>query len=195
MTELNKGAFISFYQEKITRKGADKLLGWMEKSDFFQAPASTKFHLAFPGGLMLHSYNVCQRLFTLAHEEYPGEQVYSEETLAICGLLHDLCKVNYYREEMRNVKVGGVWEQRPYYTVEEQIPYGHGEKSVFIIERFMRLTLEEAIAIRYHMGGFDAKPGDYSLSRAYEQYPLAVLLHASDLMATYLDEQRGEETP
>lgn len=191
MAELTKEAFVALYQQKIQRKGAEKLLEWMEKSDFFTAPASTRFHLAFSGGLMVHSYNVYQRLAALMKAEYPENPPYSDETLAICGLLHDLCKVNYYKEELRNVKVDGNWEQRPFYTVDELLPYGHGEKSVFIIERFMRLGIDEAIAIRYHMGGFDSKPGDYSISKAYEQHPLAVLLHAADLMATYLDETRN----
>ena len=87
--------------------------------------------------------------------------------------------------------MNGTWEQQPFYTVDEQFPYGHGEKSVFIAERFIRLTSEEAVAIRYHMGGFDAKPGDYSISKAYEMYPLGAMLHSADLLASYLDETRG----
>lgn len=192
MEQITRQEFISFFQQHITRKGADRLLSWMEKSDFFTAPASTRYHLACEGGLMQHSYHVCRRLMTLVDREYPGASPWSSETLAVCGLLHDLCKVGYYRQEMRNVKVNGNWEQQPFYTVDEQFPYGHGEKSVFIAERFVRLTSEEAIAIRYHMGGFDAKPGDYSLSRAFERYPLALLLHMADMMATYLDETRGD---
>lgn len=182
---MTKEEFIAGYRQTITRKGADRLLQWMEKSDFFTAPASTRYHLACEGGLMEHSWNVYQRLVKLAAESGGS---WSTETLAVCGLLHDLCKVNFYRQEMRNVKVNGSWEQQPFYTIDDQLPYGHGEKSVFIAERFIRLTVEEAIAIRFHMGGFDTKPGDFSLSRAFEQYPLAVLLHTADLMATYLDE-------
>lgn len=191
---MGKDEFIAIYEEQITRKGADKLLDWLTKSDFFKAPASTRFHLAEEGGLCVHSVNVYQRLKALMEREYPQECPYSDETIAVCGLLHDVCKANYYKQEMRNVKINGSWEQKPFYTVDEQIPYGHGEKSVFVIERFMRLKLDEAIAIRYHMGGFAAVPGDYSMSKAFEQYPIAVLLHTADLMATYLDEQetRGE---
>ena len=188
---ITKDEFIALYQEHITRRGADKLLDWMGKADFFTAPASTRYHLACAGGLMEHSAHVYNRLRQLAMAEYPEGCPYSEETLAVCGLLHDLCKVNFYKEDTRNVKENGVWVQKPYYTVDEQLPYGHGEKSVFIIERFMRLSLEEAIAIRFHMGGFYARPGDNSDSVAFERYPLAILLHLADLQASYLDEARG----
>ncbi len=185
---MGREEFISIYEKYIDRKGADKLLEWLDKSDFFKAPASTKFHLATEGGLCTHSVNVYKRLKALVENEYEGEEVFSDEVIAVCGLLHDVCKANCYKQEMRNVKVNGIWEQKPFYTFDEQLPFGHGEKSVFIIERFMRLKLEEAIAIRYHMGGFSVIPGDYSLSKAFEQYPLAVLTHVADLTATYLDE-------
>lgn len=188
---ITKEEFISLYQQKITRRGADKLLDWMGKADFFTAPASTRYHLSCKGGLMEHSVHVYQRLTRLVAAEYPDGSPYSEETLAVAGLLHDLCKVNFYKEDTRNVKENGVWVQKPYYTVDEQIPYGHGEKSVFIIERFMRLSLEEAIAIRFHMGGFTTAPADQSVSAAFEKVPLAVLLHLADLQASYLDETRG----
>ncbi|MEG2597439.1 MAG: hydrolase [Oscillospiraceae bacterium] len=191
---MTKDDFILAYRENIQRRGAENLLEWMLKSDFFTAPASTRFHLAIEGGLFEHSWNTYRRLQTLMAREYPEECPYSDETVAICGLLHDICKANLYKIEMRNVKINNKWEQKPYYTIEEQIPFGHGEKSVFIIERFMRLKLDEAIAIRYHMGGFDVKQGDYSLSKAFEQYPLAVLLHTADLHATYLDEQASRES-
>lgn len=186
---ITKDDFIASYNWLITRKGADKLLQWLEKQDFFTAPASTRYHLACEGGLMQHSWNVYQRLERLVRAEYPENSPWSDETIAICGLLHDLCKVGYYKQEMRNVKVNGNWTQQPYYTVDEQFPFGHGEKSVFIAERFIRLTPEEAVTIRYHMGGFDAKPGDYSISKAYEMYRLAPMLHSADLLASYLDER------
>ena len=188
---ITREEFIALYQERITRRGADKLLDWMTKTDFFTAPASTRYHLACAGGLMEHSAHVYYRLRKVVYSEYGDESPYSEETLAVCGLLHDLCKVNFYKEDIRNVKENGVWVQKPYYTVDEQLPYGHGEKSVFIIERFMRLSLEEAIAIRFHMGGFDAKPGDNNVSAAFEKVPLALLLHIADLEASYLDETRS----
>ena len=119
------------------------------------------------------------------------EKYYSKETLAICGLLHDVCKVNYYKEELRNQKAeDGSWIKVPYYKVEEKLPYGHGEKSVFIISRFIKLEVQEAVAINWHMGGFDMRVlgGSYSVGEAYEKFPLGVMLHVADLQATYLDE-------
>ena len=169
---ITREEFIALYQERITRRGADKLLDWMTKTDFFTAPASTRYHLACAGGLMEHSLNVYHCLVDYLARERVQELYgleYSEESVAVVALLHDLCKVNFYKEDIRNVKENGVWVQKPYYTVDEQLPYGHGEKSVFIIERFMRLSLEEAIAIRFHMGGFDAKPGDNNVSAAFEK--------------------------
>lgn len=112
----------------------------------------------------------------------------------ICALLHDLCKANYYKLGTRNVKneSTGQWEKAPYYSVEDLFPYGHGEKSVFLIERFMKLHVEEAVAIRWHMGGFDdaARGGSFAISEAYDKYPLAIKLHIADLTATYLMEHR-----
>lgn len=108
-------------------------------------------------------------------------------------LLHDVCKANFYKVSTRNVKndATGQWEKVPFYQVADQLPYGHGEKSVYLIEHFMRLKTDEAIAIRWHMGGFDdaVRGGSFAVSDAYNRYPLAVKLHASDLIATYLMEQ------
>lgn len=121
------------------------------------------------------------------------EKYCSEETIAICALLHDICKVGFYKTDFRNVKENGEWIKKPYYAREEELPFGHGEKSVYIIQSFMNLTREEAVAINWHMGGFDTrvKGGDNSISEAYSKFPLAVLLHVSDLEATYIDEKRG----
>lgn len=186
-----KERFVEAYREHIRRDGADKLLAWLEKSDFFTAPASTRFHGSYAGGLCEHSLNVHERLTQLVEDEGV-----SPETMAVCGLLHDLCKVNFYKESTRNVKneKTGQWEKQPFYLVEDQLPYGHGEKSVYIIGGFMKLSREEAMAIRWHMGGFDeaSRGGSFALSAAYEKYPLAVLLHAADLLATYMDEERKD---
>ena len=125
----------------------------------------------------------------------PAHQGPTAETIAVCGLLHDICKANFYGVEMRNRKNDkGQWEQYPFYIVNDQLPYGHGEKSVYIINGFMKLTREEAMAIRWHMGGFDesVKGGSHAMSDAFSQFPLAVLLHVADLQATYLDESDGE---
>lgn len=189
-----KDKFIKAYTENITRPGADKLLAWIESSDFFAAPASTRFHLSSPGGLLEHSLHVFERMKAICANEAtinPGFNEPSMETIAVCGLLHDICKANFYAVEMRNRKNDqGRWEQYPFYVVDDKLPYGHGEKSVYIISGFMRLSREEAMAIRWHMGfsDNDFQGGGYSVGNAFEKFPLAVLLHIADLQATYLDE-------
>lgn len=194
MTETFKHEFA-----KISRPGADKLLAWLESTDFFTAPASTRYHLAYPGGLVEHSVNVHRRLKKLYTSEYAGvilpPPAADEETIAIIGLLHDVCKAGIYAVEMRNRKnEHGVWEQYPYYIVNDKLPYGHGEKSVYIISSFMNLTRQEAMAIRWHMGGFDesVKGGSFALAEAFKQYPLALLTHLADMQATYLDEKEED---
>ena len=181
-----KDEFIKIYTENITRKGSAELLEWIGKTDFFTAPASTKFHCACESGLVMHSVSVFNTLI----EKHFDEEHDSLESFAICALLHDLCKAQYYKTSTRNVKNDetGKWEQVPYYSIDDSFPYGHGEKSVFLIERFMRLKLEEAMAIRWHMGGFDEAAGKY-MSIAYDRYPLAVKLHLADLESTYLREK------
>lgn len=185
--------FTEIYTSKISREGADRLLDWLLKSDFTTCPASTKFHSNHEGGLIEHSVKAYKRFVRNLVKEY-GENWQdhiSEESVAIIGLLHDICKVGYYKQEMRNVKEDGIWVQKPYYTVDDKLPYGHGEKSVYIISGFMKLTREEAMAINWHMGGFDARVqgGSYSISGAFYEFPVALIFHLSDLEATYLDEQ------
>ena len=185
-----KEAYKAVFKSKITRPGADALLEWLEtKSDFFTAPASTRYHGSYEGGLCEHSLNVYERLKNLCENE-SGSSV-TWETIAIVSLLHDICKTNYYKQEMRNVKENGAWVQKPYYTVEDTLPYGHGEKSVYIVSSFIKLTRSEAMAIRWHMGGFDesVKGGSYYISDAWRKYPLGMLLHCADLQATYIDEE------
>ena len=196
--EKRDNEFVNVYRTFIKRDGAEKLLDYlMTKSDFFTAPASSKFHSDYEGGLLDHSLNVYYRLLRLVESEY-GEnwrEVISPESVAIVGLLHDVCKTDMYKVSYRNVKKDGVWEQQPYYTIEDELPYGHGEKSVYIISGFMRLTRDEAMAINWHMGGFDdrVKGGSYTVGRAFEKYPLAVLAHSADFLATYFDEKKAEE--
>ena len=147
-----KEEFCGLFQEHVTRAGGEQLLAWLEKTDFFTAPASTKFHCACEFGLVQHSLNV----YKVLREKYL-EEGDSEESFALCGLLHDVCKAQFYKISTRNVKneETGQWEKRPYYSVEDAFPFGHGEKSVYLIERFVRLKPAEAMAIRWHMGGFD----------------------------------------
>lgn len=196
MKDINelKKEFIDIYNTNITRDGSKELLDYLIKSDFFVAPASTQFHSPYEGGLVEHSINVYHRFLNLIKNEYGDDYTskISNESIAICALLHDLCKIDLYKIEMRNKKVDGNWVQVPVYTVEDNLPYGHGEKSVYIISGFMRLTREEAMIINWHMGGFDArvKGGSYSLSDAFYKFPHAVLFHTSDILATYLDETK-----
>ncbi|MCR4726520.1 MAG: hydrolase [Clostridia bacterium] len=199
-TEKRDNEFITTYRALIKREGADKLLDYlMTKSDFFTAPASSRFHYDFEGGLCAHSLNVYNRLVKLLESEYGAawKETYSPESVAIIGLLHDLCKINYYKVSYRNVKneETGAWEKKPFYSVEDDLPYGHGEKSVYIISGFMRLTREEAMAINWHMGGFDdrVRGGSFTVGQAYYKYPLAALAHSADFLATYLDEREEEE--
>ena len=183
--------FLQYFKDvPFEQEVSQELLDWLDKkTDFFTAPASTRFHGACEGGLCMHSLNVYHAL----HDSFFTEGE-SEESYAICALLHDLCKANYYKLGTRNVKneATGQWEKAPFYSVEDLFPYGHGEKSVFLIERFMKLKVEEAVAIRWHMGGFDdaARGGCFAISEAYDKYPLAVKLHIADLQATYLMEHR-----
>ncbi len=186
-TAERKRQFIDIYNTKITRDGAANLLMWLESdTDFFTAPASTRFHLSEEGGLCQHSLNVYRRLNASA-KALPD---CSEETLAIVSLLHDVCKTNFYTVEERNAKdASGKWVKVPYYAVEDKFPLGHGEKSLFLIHSFIALTHDEALAIRHHMGGFGASPGDYSIGNAFTMSRLALELHIADMRATHVDEK------
>lgn len=185
-----KEEFLEIYRENITREGSDALLDYLEnKSDFFTCPASAKFHGAYAGGLCEHSLNVyhCLRDY-LARErvqELYGLEV-PEESVAIAALLHDLCKIGCYRAGVRNVKneQTGQWEKAPTFFYEDPLPYGHGEKSVYIISGFMKLKREEAMAIRWHMG-FSGTEDSRLVGQALEQYPLAFALSVADMEATY----------
>lgn len=185
----DKEEFISIYKEKITREGADKLLEFLEKSDFFTAPASTRFHGAYEGGLLRHSLNVYECLVEYLARERVKEKYelnVSEETAAIVALLHDVCKVNFYTISMRNKQdeQTGKWGKVPYYTIDDKLPYGHGEKSVYMVSGFMRLTRDEAMAIRWHMG-FSGIEDKNTIGKALEMYPLAFALSVADMEASY----------
>ncbi|MBR5236452.1 MAG: hydrolase [Clostridia bacterium] len=182
--------FIELYQNNIKREGADKLLEYLcsPASDFFTAPASTRFHGSYAGGLVEHSINVYDCLKDYLSRPRVQELYGLEpdsESVAIVALLHDLCKVNCYKESMRNVKdKEGRWTQVPFYEYDDALPYGHGEKSVYIITGFMRLTREEAFAIRYHMG-FSEDGNKQNVGKSFEMYPLSFALHTADMEATY----------
>ncbi len=182
--------FISLYKEHIKRDGADKLLDYLcsEGCDFFTAPASTRFHGNYEGGLLEHSLNVYDCLVDIMKRPRIKEQYgiqYSDESIAIAALLHDVCKTNFYKVSFRNAKnAEGRWESVPYYTIEDSLPYGHGEKSVYIVSGYMRLTRDEAFAIRYHMG-FSGTEDPGNVGRAMEMFPLAFFLNCADTEAAY----------
>lgn len=185
-----KEEFIEIYRENIHREGSEALLDYLEnKSDFFSCPASTRYHGAYAGGLCDHSLNVYHCLTDyLARErvqELYGLEV-DPESAAIVALLHDLCKVGCYKAGSRNVKneATGAWEKVPTFFFEDPLPYGHGEKSVYIISGFMKLTRQEAMAIRWHMG-FSGDEDKRLVGQAFEQYPLAFALSVADMEATY----------
>ena len=195
MADLNalKDKFVAIYKENITRPGANRLLEYLlsDSSDFFTAPASTRYHGAYEGGLCEHSINVYECMKSYLERERVKDQYgleYSDESIAIVALLHDLCKVNLYRTSYRNAKNDmGVWEKVPYFEYHDLLPYGHGEKSVYIASGFMRLTREEAFAIRWHMG-FSGEENKNTIGKALEMYPLALAAHIADMEATFFIE-------
>ncbi len=193
-----KEEFLELYRSLIQREGADALLDYLEnKSDFFTCPASAKYHGAYAGGLCDHSLNVYHCLVDYLERERVAELYGIEadpESVAIVALLHDLCKIGCYKAGTRNVKneATGAWEKVPTFFYEDPLPYGHGEKSVYIISGFMKLKREEAMAIRWHMG-FSGSEDSRLVGQALEQYPLAFALSVADMEATYfLEGEMGQ---
>lgn len=188
--EGNKQEILDIFAKHVHRDGIEKLLDYLvNKSDFFIAPASTRFHGSYDGGLAQHSLNVYY-CFKAYLERERVRDMYkltaSEETIAICALLHDICKVDVYTRGTRNVKneQTGQWDKVPTYFFDDKLPYGHGEKSVYMITGFMRLTREEAFAIRYHMG-FSGEENANNVGKAFEMFPLAFALSTADMEASY----------
>ena len=189
----SKEVFLQIYRDNIRREGSDALLDYLEhKSDFFTAPASARFHGSYPGGLCEHSVNVYRCLEAYLERERVRELYgldYSPETVALVSLLHDVCKIGCYRGGTRNVKgPDGKWQSVPTFFYEDNLPYGHGEKSVYILSGFLRLTREEAMAIRWHMG-FSGDEDKRLVGQAFQQYPLAFALSVADMEATYFLEK------
>ena len=189
----NKERFIEIYKTYIKRPGSEKLLEYLlsPHSDFFEAPASARFHGNYDGGLLDHSLNVYDCL-TAKRNNPIWKTIFDEipeSSLIVVALLHDLCKTYFYTVEMRNKKVDGVWESVPFYTVDDKIPYGHGEKRVMMIEAYMKLTSQERYAIRWHMGWSEPKESYNALGGAIKKYPFVWALHEADNEATYLLEE------
>lgn len=190
--EETKAQFLEIYNESIKRDGAEDLLKWLSESDFFVAPASTRFHGSHAGGLLTHSLNVYHCLKEII-EQAGLQETYSPETIAISALLHDVCKVNFYKKGTRNVKDDetGQWYKKEVYEIDEKFPCGeHADKSIIIIQNFIHLEPEEILAIRAHMGGWDTavKGGNGFVGKIFERSKLAVFLHFADMAATYLME-------
>ena len=169
--------------KSTNREGRENLLAFLEKTDFYAAPASTKYHGAYKGGLLEHSMKV----YEILKEKIKNEKLdVKEDTIIISALLHDICKLNFYKVDYRNAKnEKGEWEKVPYYTIDDTIPYGHGEKSVMMISEYIKLTNEEKYAIRWHMGFTEPKELYGTIGQAYKKYPLALLLFEADLESTY----------
>lgn len=182
----NRELFMGYLVD-IDRKGMSDLLDWLEfNSDFFTSPASAKYHLSVEGGLVTHSLNVFYELTALCRHYAPGE--YSPDTIAIVALLHDVCKAKCYVRGKRWTKVDGNWVQYDTYEFKEDFVFGHGEKSVYIVNQFVTLTREEAQAIRFHMGAW--QDGEkQNAGNVFRTNKLALLLHMADEIATFIDEK------
>ena len=169
----------------VNREGMNNLIEFLNKTDFFKAPASTRFHGCYEGGLVEHSLQV----YKILKEKVKNPSIeinVNEDSIKIIALLHDICKANFYKVDFRNAKNKfGEWEKVPYYTIDDQIPYGHGEKSVMMISEYIKLTPEEKYSIRWHMGFTEPKEIYSTIGQAYKKYPLALLTFEADLESTY----------
>jgi len=164
------------------RPGVSDLLSWLDGTDFWTAPASTQYHGSKPGGLAEHSLGVAKHLKTFNEAFECGMD---RDQVILLGIFHDVCKVNFYTTEKRNRKnKQGNWESYDFYTVDDKFPAGHGEKSVFIISRFVQLTDEEILAIRWHMGahGLTDFAATSALSKAMHDTRFTLALHTADMV-------------
>lgn len=182
----NRDRFIELISS-VKRDGVEDLKKWLWESDFYTAPASRIYHGDYPGGLCEHSLNVYDEMCRLA-KAYPEVNA-SDESIIVTALLHDICKVNFYGVEYRNRKnEDGKWEKYEAYTIREKFKFGgHGSKSMYLAQHFIKLTPEEAVAINCHMGCWD---GNKYVGEAYEAYPFAWLLHVADEASTYIKEKK-----
>lgn len=189
---------------KVQRPGMDKLLEYIQKSDFYKAPASTKYHLAAPGGLLQHSLNVLDALRGLLSWRSDGMWEYRaagkvvdtipDDSVIMMALLHDICKTHFYGTSTRNQKndATGKWEKVPFYTVEDRMPLGHGPKSAMIIKQYTTLTSQEMYAIWHHMGRTGDYENDNAVGKSIEMYPAVLALQTADMMASRFMEGEKE---
>jgi len=190
---------------KVNRPGMDKLLAYIRKSDFYKAPASTKYHLSCEGGLLQHSLNVLDALLGILLPTPDGEFSYlaagkrvatiPQDSVIIIALLHDICKTYFYATSWRNAKneQTGKWEKVPYFTVKDRMPLGHGDKSVMIIKQYIDLTTPEMYAIWHHMG-FTENADFQTLTNAIDQFPIIWAMHTADMMASrFMEDEAGNK--
>ncbi len=209
---MDRQALIDRFEEEmglvsLSRPDVDKLMDYIRHSDFYTAPASTKYHLACEGGLLQHSLNVLDALRGLLSWRSDGQWEYRAagkvvdaipgESVTIAALLHDICKTYFYTTSTRNVKneKTGRWEKQPYYTIEDKMPLGHGPKSAMIVKQYMTLTTPEMYAIWWHMGFNGNYENDTAVGAAFEKYPLALALYTADMMASRLMEGEKDNKP
>ena len=198
----NKNEFIELVRS-IKREGAaiDSLLDMLETSDFFYAPASTKYHGSYPGGLCEHCLDTYKELKGLV-ENFP-RYFYESDSIKILGLFHDIAKINLYKKDIRNKKLYhengskfdnlGLfdWVSEEVYSIDhdKKFVYGNHEQTCeFLVRQYFPLTLEESVALLHHHGGMSWDSTQTDLSEIYNKYPMALLLHTADMLATYIDQ-------
>jgi hypothetical protein len=187
---VNKERFLDICKN-IKRTGFDKLLEWLEKTDFYIAPASTKYHLAYEGGLTKHSINVYNWLVELTKNNKLNWA--DEDSIAIVALFHDLCKLGVYKPVPKFKKDDkNKWVEYIGYEFDEDLPLGHGEKSVMLLQNFIKLTPEEIFCIRWHMGAYEGEKNWNVLRNAIHKYPNVFWTNCADMLAS-LDEDNEEE--
>lgn len=178
---------------EVWREGMDKVIGWLRSKDFYTAPASAKHHANYSGGLADHSLNVYNVLNALSHSlglDLP------RETIIICGILHDVCKINTYRLSSRNVKneQTGLWEKKPFWETNDTYPIGHGEKSVILLQQVgLRMHHNELMMIRWHMGGFVSNGDHWVVGNAAKAYPEIAVMHSADWIASVKFDRKVED--
>lgn len=183
--------------KEVKRKGIENLIDYISnKSDFFTAPASAKYHSNYETGLAEHSWLV-RELFDGKNKQF--QLGLPEDTITICSIGHDLCKCNFYKKGFKNVKDGKKmnnfgkevdnWVEKEVWEIDDQLPLSHGHKSIILLQRFIPLSEFEVLAIAWHMG----LPEEYEMKMAYskacEKYPAIIALHTADVESSYLLEK------
>ncbi len=185
------------------RDGVECVVENLEELGFFEAPASTRFHLNEECGLVMHSLNVCHTALkireTMIGMNESLREVFPEDSVIIAALLHDVCKADIYKRMIKRQKNKfGVWEDVEAYGVDyDNFPLGHGEKSVIVLLRSgLKMTDDEIMAIRWHMHAWDLpfQSADIkgNFNTAKNKCPLLTLIQASDGLASNLLERNEE---